>query len=398
MATGITKNTSVIGIEKEVTEGTYLAPQAATSYVQPLADGFDLTPSRERIDRTIITNSIGKPTPRLGMRSVTATLPCEFRASGVEGADVDFGPLLESAMGAKRSIATTTTTKSSGNTGSVLQIEDADISKFAVGDIVVIKEAGAHHPCAVTAVDDTASSANITIVPAKASGSFSNSVVISKSQMYLTANADHPALSVSLYWANEMLQKAIGCKVTSMSVDNFTTGQVASFNFGLEGLSYGEENEGAPHSPSYDTGIPPIMLGAKVFQNGTSIDINQFSLSVANTLSFATAVSNPSGKSASRVTERQITGTLNPYKDDTSTANHDAFDAGTEFSLFIYAANPSAVDGELEMGSIVGIYLPKCTLTEAVVGDQEGILTDNLSFQAGRGSDGATEEMYLGLI
>lgn len=398
MATGITKNTSVIGVEIESTEGTYVAPQAATSYIQPLADGFEMTPAREKIDRTILTNSIGKATPRLGIRSVQASLPCEFRASGTEGADVDFSALLKGALGATRSIASTTTTKSAGNTGSVLQIQDADISKFNMGDIVVIKESGGHHVCAITTVDATAGAANVSITPSKASGSFSNSVVISKSTMFYTANASHPALSLSYYWANEIRQAAYGCKVTSMAIDNFSTGQVAHLNFGLEGLGYSESDGAAPHTPSYDSGIPPIILGATVYRNGTAIDINQFSLSLANTLSFLTATANANGRSASRVTARQITGSINPYKDDTTTTYHDAFDAGTEFALFIKAFNPSAVAGEVTLGSVVGIYLPKCIATEDKVADLNGILTEAISFQAVRGSNGASEEMYMGFI
>jgi hypothetical protein len=398
MATGITKNTSIIGVESESTEGTYVAPSAATSYLQPLADGFELTPAREKIDRTILTNSIGKATPRLGIKSSTASLPVEFRASGVEGGDVDFGLLLKGALGATRSISTTTTTKNSGNTGSVLQIQDADISKFNVYDIILVKESGGHHPCVITAKDSTGGAANITISPSKASGSFSNSVVISKSTMYYTANSGHPALSLSYYWANEIVQKAIGCKVTSMALDNFATGQVASLNFGLEGLGYGEANGAAPHTPSYDSGIPPIILGATVYRDGTAIDINQFGLNVANTLSFLTATANANGRSSSRVTQRTITGSLNPYKDDTTTTYHDAFNNGTEFALFIKAYNPSAVSGEITMGSCIGIYLPKCIATETKVADLNGILIDQIAFQAVRGSDGSSEEMYLGLI
>jgi hypothetical protein len=397
MATGLTKNTSVIGIEKEVTEGTYQAPQAATSYVQPLQDGFDLTPAREKIERTIITNSIGKPSPRLGIRSVQAALPCEFRASGIEGGDVDFAALLESALGAKRSIAANITTKT-GNTGSVLQIQDADIGSIHVGDVLVVKQAGGHHVCAVTAKDSTGGAANVTILPAKSAGSFSDNVVLSKTQMYLTANSGHPALSLSYYWANQILQKGIGCKVTGLSVDNFATGQVGSFKFSLEGLGYGETDSAAPHSPTYDSGIPPIILGAKVFQNGAEIEVNQFSLSLANTLSFLTATTNANGRSKSRVTQRVITGSIDPYKDDTSTANFDNFDAGTEFSLLIWAANPSAVAGEIQMGSVVGIYLPKCLASETKVADKDGVLTDAISFTAGRGADGSSEEMYLGFI
>lgn len=398
MATGITKNTSIIGVEVESTEGTYAAPSAATSYVQPLADGFELTPAREKIDRAILTSSIGRATPRLGIKSVQASLPVEFRASGVEGADVDFTALLKGALGATRAIATTTTTKASGNTATLLQIEDADISKFAVGDIIVVKQTGAHHVCAVTAVASGAGVAALTVTPAHPSGDHTDSVVISKSTMYYTANTAHPALSLSYYWANEVLQKATGCKVASMSIDNFATGQVASFNFGLEGLGYDESNTAAPHTPSYDSGIPPVILGATVYRDGTAIDINQFSLSLSNSLSFLTATANENGRSASRVTTREITGSINPYKDDTATTNHDAFDAGTEFSLFIKAFNPSSTAGEVTMGSVIGIYLPKCIAVETKVADQDGILTDEISFQAVRGSAGTTEEMYLGFI
>jgi hypothetical protein len=398
MATGITKNTSVIGIEVEVTEGTYIAPQAATSYAQPLADGFELTPGRDLIDRGILTNSIGKATPRLGQKSIQAALPVEFRASGVEGGDVDFGPLLKAALGATRAIATTTTTKSSGNTNNTLAIQDADISKFNVGDIVVVKESGLHHPCVVTAKTSGTGTATITVSPPLASGNFSNSVVVSKSKMYYTASTGHPTLSLSYYWANTVRQAALGCRVTSMALDNFSTGQVASWNFGLEGLDYTEADGAAPHTPSYDSGIPPLILRACVFKDGVDIPINNFSLSLANTLGFITSTCSAAGKISSRITQREVTGSLNPYKDDTATDNFDDFDAGTEFSLFIQAYNPSAVDGEITMGSCIGIYLPKVISTGVKVADQDGILTDEISFQAVRGSDGATEEMYVGLI
>lgn len=397
MATGLTKNTSIIGVEEETTEGTYLAPQAATSYLQPLADGFDLTPAREKIDRAVLTNSIGRATPRLGIRSVTAALPVEFRASGTEGGDVDFAALLKSALGARRQISTTTTTKT-GNSGSVLQIQDADISKFNVNDIIVVKESGGHHICAITAKSTGTGTATITLFPTKPSGSFADNVVVSKSTVYYTANTGHPSLSISEYLGNQILKKGMGCKVTSMSLDNFSTGQVASLNFGLDGLGYGEADGAAPHTPTYDSGIPPIILGAKVYRDGTAVDVNQFSVSLSNSLAFLTATANANGRSASRVVQREITGSLNPYKDDTSTANHDAFDAGTEFSLFVMAYIPSAVSGEVTMGSVVGIWLPKCIATENKAGDQEGIVTDEISFQAVRGSDGSTEEMYMGFI
>ena len=398
MATGIAKNRTVIGVETESTEGTYVAPAAATSYVQPLADGFELSPSKEVIERNILSSSVGKVTSRVGMKSVSGSLPVEFRASGTEGAATDFDLLLKGALGATRSISTTTTTKSSGNTGSSLKIEDADISKFTVGDIICVKESGGHHVCAVTGVTTTAGSAAIAISPAKASGSFSNSVVISKSTMYYPANSGHPALSLSYYWANEITEKAIGCKVTSMSLDSFATGQVAAFNFQFEGLSFSEVDGAAPHTPTYDSALPPIILNATLYQDGTAVAINNFGLQLQNDLGFVTSTASANGKISSRVTSRTVTGSFNPYKDDTSVANYTSFNTQAAFSLFIAAYNPSSTSGEIEMGSIVGIYLPNCIITEKKVGEVDGILTDELQFQASRGTTGSTEEMYLGFI
>jgi hypothetical protein len=190
MSTGITKNTTIVAVNVESTEGTYVAPAGASDgYIQPLQDGFEFTPSKESIQRNILTSSIGKVSPRVGMKSVAVTLPVEFRASGTEGTAPDFDILLKGAMGDSRSIASNITTKNSGNTGSVLQIEDGDIASLSVGDIIVVKETAGHHPCAITAKTTGTGTATITILPAKASGSFSNSVVLSKSKTYFPANS-----------------------------------------------------------------------------------------------------------------------------------------------------------------------------------------------------------------
>jgi hypothetical protein len=383
MATGIAKNTTIIGLKEEVTEGTYVVPSAATDYIQPL-ESIDVSPRKELVERTILTSSIGVVQPRVGTKSVTAALPVEFRASGVEGGKTDFDLLLEGALGNSRQIASRIETKASGNTGSILQIEDADIGSLSVGDIIVVLESGAHHICAISAKDSSTGTANVTITPAKASGSFSNSVEISKSTTYYPANSGHIPLSLSVYWANEILEKAVGCKVTRMSIDNFSVGALASFGFELEGLGFEETNSAAPHTPSYDTGLPPLILNASVYQDGTEISVNNFSLQLQNTLGFITSTGSSNGRISSRVTRRTLSGSINPYKDDTSVTQYTKFNANTSFTLFVRAYNPSAVSGEVELGSVIGIYLPSCLITEKKVADQEGILTDELSFSANR--------------
>lgn len=398
MAIGITRNTTVIGIKEEVTEGTYLAPAAATDYIQPLADGFELSPSKELIERNVLTSSIGKVSPRVGQKSVGASLPVEYRASGVEGSPTDFDLLLKGALGARHDITTQTTSKAAVHTSTLIQIEDADISKFAIGDGLVVLETGAHHVCAVVSRVTTPGNASITVTPAKPSGIFTSAVVISKSATYYPANDSHPSLSLSYYWGNQIRETAVGCKVTQLSVDNFTTGQIASFNFALEGLSFDEIDGAAPHTPTFDSGLPPLILRACLFQDGVEYQINNFSLTVANTLGFLTSTCSANGKISSRVTERAISGSFNPYKDDTSVAQFTSFNTNAPYSLLVRAFNPSTVSGEVDLGSVIVLYMPNCLTVEKQVGDQDGILTEDISFNATRGTSGSVEELYIGMV
>lgn len=395
MAIGILKNNSIVGIAEESTEGTYVAPPDALSFIQPLEDGFEMSPSKDLIERAILSGSIGDPRPRVGMKGVTATLPCEYRASGVEGGKPDFDLLLKSALGNSRQITTQTTTKT-GNGTSQLEIEDADIGDFTVGDSIVILEATDYTVHVVTAVDPTGGAANITYLPAR-SGAPADNVVISKTTTYYPANEDHVPLSLSYYWGNEIRQTGVGCKVTSLSIDSFTTGAVASYNFGLEGLDFDEIDGAAPFTPTYDSGLPPLILQACVYQDGAQLQLNEFSFSLENTISFLTSTCSASGKIKSRVTNRAITGTINPYKDDTSVDQHTKFNENQPYSLFVQAFNPDATNG-VTLGSVVTLWLPSVISTEKTVGDVDGTLVDTISYKADRGESGDTDEVFIGMI
>ena len=396
MAIGLIKQNTIIGIESESTEGTYVAPSASTSYITPLSDGFESSPAREVIDRGLLNASPGKETPRLGIKSVSSALPVEFRASGIEGADVDHGLLIKGALGATRSGVTKNT--SGVSTSTVLALADGDGANFNIGDIVVVKRSGLHEARPITAVSTTPGSNSITLAFALDNGAPPTTTPISAFKTYYTSASGHPSLSLSYYWGNEIREGAIGSKVTSMSLDNYQTGQVASLNFGLEGLSYSHIDGAAPHTPAYDTGLPPIILSACVYRNGVAMSLNAFGLSLSNTLGFLTSTCSANGRISSRVTDREITGTINPYKDDTSVAYFTDWNAGTEFSLFALAYNPSSTTGNFDMGSVVGVWLPQCFTTEFKVGEVEGILADEMGFRATRGAQGTSEECYMGLI
>lgn len=390
------KRDSAWAVAEEGTEGTYEAPGSATEFVQTLVDGSELNPSKEVLERDIFTGSIGKTSPRTGMFQVSGSLATEARASSAAGGAPEIDLLMRSSLGSRRQITTTTTTKASGNTASVLQIEDADISKFNVGDIVMTKAAGAFHVSPITAKSTGTGTATITLLVPHPSGDHPDSVVVEKATTYICHDDAHPSLSISKYVAGEVLEAGVGCRVTSMSLENFSTGQLPSLNFSFEGLNFQRSLTSQPFIPSYNSALPPIILSAGAYMDGAAIEINELTLSLENTLAFKTSVSAPNGRIAGRATERTISGTINPYKQDDSISNFTKFVNNSFFSLFAYAMVPTGVAGEF--GQVVAFYAPKCIITELGETDQDGLLQESLSFSANRGADGATDELFVGFI
>lgn len=393
------KNNTVMAVETESTEGVYAPPASSDSFLQTLVDGSEMNPAKELIERNVFNGSIGKSTPRSGIKSVSGALPVEYRAAELAGAAPEYDKLLLSAMGQKRSMASAMTT-GTGHTTSQINIADGDIGDINVGDMVMIKQANAYHVSPVSEVDDTLGAANITLLIPMASAP-SNGVQIEKFTTYVTADSGHPSLSVSKYIESAVLEQAAGCKVTSMSLESFETGQIASLNFAFEGMSWDRSVTAPPFAPNYDASLPPIILEACVWQDGVKIPVNSLSLSLENTLGYATSTCSPNGRISSRVTERSITGSINPYKEDDNVDNFLKFKTNQEFSLFAMAKIPALdVNGNPtgQFSQVVCLYLPKCFISELTEADQDGLLQEELSFVASRGSDGQSEELYMGFI
>lgn len=389
-------NSTSVAIEKEVTEGVYVTPASAASYVQCLDSGLEIKPSKELLERNIFTSSIGKITPRTGQKSVSGAIPTECRAFSVEGSAPEPNNLLESAFGTRRQNTVVVTTKATGNTGSVLHIADADIAKFAVGDIVLVKEAGAFHVSPITIVVTTATAATITLLVPKPTGSFSASVTIGKFTTYTVAEAGHPTLSITKFLDSAIRETAIGCRVNKMGLENFSTGKIPTLSFGFDGLDFGRSLTAPSFTPAYDSALPPIVLDGRAYMDGAAITINELAFSMENTVGFSTSIAAANGKVASRVTSRKITGTFNPYQDTASITNFTKFTANTEFSLFAYAKNDSGTTGQFQ--NIVAVYMPKCLITELGQADADGLVQESISFQASRGATGTNAEIFFCFI
>ncbi len=389
------KDNSKFAVMVESAEGTYQVPASGADFVAVLADGAEMNPAKELLERSVLTGSIGKVTPRTGTRSVSGAMGVEFKAGSTAGAAPQTAPLMKAALGTTRNRATSVTTKSSGNTATVLQIADADIADLQVGDIVVIKQSGAYHVSPITARSTGTGTATVTLLVAHPSGDCTDSVDIAAFRTYFTANTGHPTLSISKYVDDVVIEKAIGCRVNSMAMEGFSTGALPALKFGFEGLTFDRTIAAPPYTQSLDTSLPPVVLSATVYMDGVAVPVNEVTFSVENTLGFATSTASANGRISSRISSRSVSGSLNPYKQSDSIAQYTRFINNTAFSLFGFAYNPTSTSGEF--GNVVAFYLPNCIITEIAEADQDGLLQESLTFTASRGASGATEEIYISM-
>jgi len=386
MTIGLIKGNTVVAVVKELVEGMPIDPTLGGEFIPCLEDGLEMNPSKEVIERTILTSSIGAEAPRTSTKSIVGSIPVEFRSSGVAGEAPAYGVLLESALGLVR----TTSAQTSSGLGSTTTLVSTAHS-FQVGDLLHIMTPTAHHVAFVKSITDADT---IEFTPS-AIAPIGAGIQVAPSVTYEVANDGHPSLTTTIYWGGEIKEQGIGCKVASVALENFTTGQIPSLNFGIEGLDFLRINGEPPVTPTYDPGLPPVVLGAVLSSGGECIKVNEVSLSLENTISYLTTVCAPSGKIGSRYSARVITGSFNPYMDDTTTEWFDKFEVDEIFSLTITLGIPSATAGEYVPGSIVSIYLPSVMITEIPVADQDGILTEAISFSANTGASGETKEIYF---
>lgn len=377
MAYGLVADEGSVFIEKEVTEGTYVAESAASSAVEVLADGLEFTPTKELLERNNRTSTVEKVSGRVGQKSMAGSVPVELKAGSTEGSVPETDALYESLLGGKRTYDGRTT--SIAHTSSVLNFSAGDAAQYAVGDIIKVKEydLSSANPDHVSPIIDITGDAVTLLVPYHQA--FTDNVTIAAGVTYYHASGA-PTLSITNYLGGEIREKAIGMRCVSGEISNFATGQLASTAFSVEGLDF-DRAVGAPlYTPAYDTSLPPVILNAKVYKDGSEITVNSVGISMSNTLGFLTSTASASGKISSRITEFVTTFNINPYMEDDDVDNFNLFNDNTSFSLFGSAHNAgAAANQKLEN---VAFYMPTCKIPEIATAEEDGILTDAISGQA----------------
>jgi hypothetical protein len=394
MAYVIKTDTSVF-VREEVTEGTYLAPSAASEAVEVLEDGYESTYTRETIANTALTGSIEPIATRIGLPKIGGTIKVYNRAAvkGSVGGAPPSDLFFKSLLGGKRQITAQVTTKNAGNTTTSLKIEDADIAKFKVGDIIKVNLAGKHELRPISAVDSTGGAAAITL-PFALENNPGNSVVIEKATTYYYANTPS-SLSITEFPGGVIQNKIGGAKIVSGALGNWETGKVSDWSFKYDALNYDRIVDTPDYAGNFSTlAAPPVTLSACVWIGGTKFAYNAFNLNIENTAPAIKSACAASGLLAHRYTELKVTGEINPYMESDDVDRYTLFNNNTATSLFGYAYNNDTSAGEFKEAT--AFWLPAITITEMPMGDLDKVLTDAIKFSAQKTSGNDT--IFLGFI
>lgn len=378
MSDTVLKIGSKVAIKKETTQGEYAAP-SASDLIEVLDDGLTIEKSRDKKERVTLTGNRAQKNFRLGNKNVTAAIPVECKAGSAEGDLPEYSPLFEAfgfdvTGGLSASVISET-----GHTTTVINIDAGDISNFKVNDIVMIKEAGDFHISPISVVGTTSITLKIPMASAPA-----DNVVIAKSKVLKLSKAVDETLSITHIMDGEQTEeRVIGSRTESIELSNFTMGEIPSWAFSLVGLNYQDSVNTTSLTPSFDTSEPPLIVGSCIYKDATRQFASEFTLSLAQTVAFLTSTCASNGKYASRGAGKfEISGTINPYKDDDS-INFSLDES--EFSIFVHASNPTSTEGEKKQA--IAIFLPKVKATTVATVDREGVLADQVTFEAIADSD-----------
>lgn len=394
MAIGIITNESTIALVEENTEGTEnLGAVSATDYVEVLSEGLELNKTREELTRDLLGGSVETEASRVGIAEVTGSIPVEYKASATEGdAPQSMDVLLKSILGGKRQITADQTSDDLTHTSTIIYF--ADTSAFSVGDIVLVKESGAYECRPIASIQEDTS---ITLAFALDNGAPSNEVVVAQVTTYFHDTNSSVTFSAEHNLGNDAIQqKARGLRCTSMSVENWTVGQIPTVNFGIQGLGLDRVDANASASPNFTAdGTPPVMLEACVWLAGTKTSYTELTLNIENTVNYIQDACDEDGRIGSRITQQVVTASFNPYMDDSSlTADWDKFNDNDDVSLFGYAFNPTASAGEFS--EVIAFWIPQAKIIATPVADNDGIIANQIELKAHRKS--GNDSIFLSFI
>lgn len=379
------KQNATLAIEIEDVEGVNQGTPAATSFIKANADAVVMNPLIEELTQNLLGSGIAANKSNHGLKSGQGSIGMPMATSLTEGGVAPISKSIYSLLGKENVFASLTTTAA---TTTVLTF--AAPHGLVKNDVVIVKTAGAFEKRPIESVT------SLTITLKWALSVAPDAITdLAAFRMY-KPSCTSPSLTITQYLgtcddgADAIIETLEGAKTESMSFDSFVTGQNAAISFNYQAIRYTKSNGAAP-SPSYTQAESSAVINALIFQNGQVFSINEFGLSIQNTLSKISDTKN--GVTSIKTTARMTSGKINPYQVSGSSglAQYNRFNANESFSLLVSKSNPTATEGEDK--NVTTVWMPNCQIQGIEKGDYNSFITENVSFKAF--STDTEEDVYI---
>lgn len=213
----------------------------------------------------------------------------------------------------------------------------------------------------------------------------SETVSAGVSVTYEPESSDHE--SVTIYYYQDGILHAITGARGNVSFSG-EAGGIGKWSFTFTGHDAGVSDASLP-TPTYDTTVPPALIGVTFSVGGYAAVINAFQFDMANGLAMPSNITAADGYGEIIITGRDVAGSFDP-------------------EAVLVATNPYIADwktGEvmaMTVGPIGGTAGNRCTFTlgdvyyrEVAPGDREGLRTFDISFGAVESASGADDEISI---
>jgi len=202
---------------------------------------------------------------------------------------------------------------------------------------------------------------------------FARTDVVSTSVTYNPASDSHKSATV-YYQEDGDYFKVTGCRGSAFSMQG-ETGGIAKISFTLVGHLAGRV-AGTLAAPSFDSTIPPVLIGTAFSSDSDSPKISSFSIDAGLTMAMPADMSAADGYGEMRITGRNFTGSFDPEAVTAASVDFIGdFLSNSNKALTLGPAGSVA-------GNMVQLNAPAANYSELSPGDRDALRTYEISFEA----------------
>lgn len=371
MAQRLTQLRRVFYGDESSTEGTDPTnPTLGTATEALLVEDLSFSPQIDyHVRKFFGTNS--KKTGKLGARHADLSFTMELRNRGATNNVADIDKLLEVLCGSR----TPSSGADSGST-TVASATDADTfeltsgSNFAdrQGMLVSTASGGAIYEAAL--IDDITSTTvnlekGLSFTPA--SGANAKSMVT-----YALSETGHKSLAFQIWLDSTVYLSFVGCKCTA-TIMVPEAGAIPKIKFDFKAIAWDIIGSGTrPEVTVGDSGAPPVAMGSRFKRDTSLTSIRSFEFTVGNEIAKKTSHNATYGGYSLVVGGQNPSGKIRYYNEDQT--HWDDWEAGTERWI--------SHQFSTSLNNVVAIFIPAAQLKTAALGDENGLTTDELEFDA----------------